>query len=1249
MTTIQATINSLPFESAATRLDIWHEGGGIGHWELELDNITGASQILSANLVASALGINGTVFMAGYVDDVLPNVKDPSAVFSKYVKVTGRNYGRDLANLFLIYKFTAIKFDDLVHNVLLWTDSEITYTSPHTAPVVDADFNKTYLQNGLVDAAKLVDYDFTVKNDKAFQLWALADAPSSGVLLKSVVGATDNNILLIDPETKAGVDIRNYIRVDAGTLNDHWTEGNADDFTVVNCTATNDTSVFVAGASSIKTTILSDAQTYLYLQFFKYSYQYLDFSVNDTTGSIFSAIDDININLRLYLKDDENNEIEIIMASGGFVTAGWRPQFDFSLGPNTQIDNNYSIFVGGWFYLTKTTVFTWKITRIGVAVESPGSGSVNKHFWIDGLKIGGVDVFAIAQDIPGSQVTYGRRMIPLTRTDVKSQLQLQDIADIELIVRKDPVYKLALTCTLQTALLYAGYLVDVLAPDAYIGSGSTPVVYRILSIHHTAAPGEDLCKGHDAITVLELVRHDGGVGADPTRFKLASSPQAAINTRYDSRLRVLEGSFTGSGSIVGGGGGTVDWMNVPYIKVLGNVFFESLTQLECVAPTAYTWAQLEPYLWGFDGEGNWTPDALTLPLGDAKLRFKDITTGYYIELGYITTEMDPSPILFLSQHLLVKKDISCGGMIGSNQGALNLGSGLQAVGDMPQIILGHSEVGYGYKNILEINLASGGLANLKVSRVYVDTLSKVNGDSWNFAELDAYGYLTNVGGVRLFHGGVEKSDIYENKVGNDYIVEISGTGVIIDGSLNVASLASTGQIGIALADGTAPLSIVSTTLVSNLNADRVDGHHSSDFVSLDAYGYLTNCYGIRLFYGGTERSDIYENRIGTSPNYTYVIEISGTGVIIDGSLNVASVSVTGTLAASLLGASLGVAIYDRTTPANVWEWYSEGNLLRAWYGVDKLTLDASGNLTNIGYHMIGSTTKLYNSAAGVLQLQDQNGALATLDVSNLYVDHIMPASGGSLYIQIANGYSMLWQYPLGTTVASLNSSGQLSLTGQLTVTGARTYLNADSEPYALGLRHSSADVVVYLGADATGNLIFSQVSGVQIGKLSTAGTLTIAGNLYICGRYLYDDGTYLRSASAFVCDSSLTVATLVNTTTTGPLYVNANHTLGYNGSSKRYKENIEDLINTEWIYNLRPVAFDWKAEDRKAEGRQMGLIAEEVIEINPQLVWNDKEGLPEGVHTEFLITPMLIEMKKLRAEVDNLRSQIKILKGGVSA
>ncbi|MDR2204277.1 MAG: tail fiber domain-containing protein [Nitrososphaerota archaeon] len=110
----------------------------------------------------------------------------------------------------------------------------------------------------------------------------------------------------------------------------------------------------------------------------------------------------------------------------------------------------------------------------------------------------------------------------------------------------------------------------------------------------------------------------------------------------------------------------------------------------------------------------------------------------------------------------------------------------------------------------------------------------------------------------------------------------------------------------------------------------------------------------------------------------------------------------------------------------------------------------------------------------------------------------------------------------------------------------------------------------------------------------------------------------------------------------GPLYRNSSSgQIGTYSSSERYKDNVKAIDDCSWIYNLRPVSFDWKDKDRaKTDGTQVGLIAEEVHKYCPQFTWCDDEGKLEGVHYEWLGVPLLVELKKLRKEVDELKAKL---------
>jgi endosialidase-like protein len=74
-----------------------------------------------------------------------------------------------------------------------------------------------------------------------------------------------------------------------------------------------------------------------------------------------------------------------------------------------------------------------------------------------------------------------------------------------------------------------------------------------------------------------------------------------------------------------------------------------------------------------------------------------------------------------------------------------------------------------------------------------------------------------------------------------------------------------------------------------------------------------------------------------------------------------------------------------------------------------------------------------------------------------------------------------------------------------------------------------------------------------------------------------------------------------------PVVIDSAGQLGTTSSSRRFKREIKPMDKTsEAILALKPVTFHYKSD--KTGTRQFGLIAEEVAEINPDLVVRDKSG-----------------------------------------
>jgi hypothetical protein len=89
-------------------------------------------------------------------------------------------------------------------------------------------------------------------------------------------------------------------------------------------------------------------------------------------------------------------------------------------------------------------------------------------------------------------------------------------------------------------------------------------------------------------------------------------------------------------------------------------------------------------------------------------------------------------------------------------------------------------------------------------------------------------------------------------------------------------------------------------------------------------------------------------------------------------------------------------------------------------------------------------------------------------------------------------------------------------------------------------------------------------------------------------------------------------------------------------SSITLKENINPLINTlDKILQLNPVTYDRKNGLNKNE---VGLIAEEVNKVIPNIVSKDSEGKLQGINYTRLSVYLIDAIKTLAKEVEQLKN-----------
>src|SRR4029077_2423719 len=95
--------------------------------------------------------------------------------------------------------------------------------------------------------------------------------------------------------------------------------------------------------------------------------------------------------------------------------------------------------------------------------------------------------------------------------------------------------------------------------------------------------------------------------------------------------------------------------------------------------------------------------------------------------------------------------------------------------------------------------------------------------------------------------------------------------------------------------------------------------------------------------------------------------------------------------------------------------------------------------------------------------------------------------------------------------------------------------------------------------------------------------------------------------------------------------------LGHASSSRRYKEDIKPMNDaSEALYRLKPVSYRCKKQLDPSHSTAFGLSAEEVAEVNTNLVARNSQGRPESVHYEMVNAMLLNEFLKEHRKVKEL-------------
>jgi hypothetical protein len=303
------------------------------------------------------------------------------------------------------------------------------------------------------------------------------------------------------------------------------------------------------------------------------------------------------------------------------------------------------------------------------------------------------------------------------------------------------------------------------------------------------------------------------------------------------------------------------------------------------------------------------------------------------------------------------------------------------------------------------------------------------------------------------------------------------------------------------------------------------------------------------------------------------------------------------------------------------------------------------NTANGTFALFSNTTGGGNTATGLQALFSN-----TTGGDNTATGNLALFNNTTGDFNTANGVNALQNNTAGTDNTAIGSGALLSNTvgGQNTATGFEALNNN-----TIGGGNTANGFKALWLNTGDGNT--------AIGDAALLNNTTGGGNTALG----FNAGVNVTTANNVICigtdggnvSGSCYIGNIFGDTSSGGIavFVNSNGRLGTATSSRRFKEEIQPMKQaSEALFALKPVTFRYKKEIDPAGTPQLGLVAEDVEKVNPDLVVRDKAGKPYSVRYDqvnaMLLNEFLKEHRKvatLEATVADLAAELRQVKAQV--
>lgn len=441
-------------------------------------------------------------------------------------------------------------------------------------------------------------------------------------------------------------------------------------------------------------------------------------------------------------------------------------------------------------------------------------------------------------------------------------------------------------------------------------------------------------------------------------------------------------------------------------------------------------------------------------------------------------------------------------------------------------------------------------------------------------------YVTTEGATAWpFYGykaGTQSAWTYLDGGDGDWHVNVDG---------NKLTVTDEGMVGIRTSSPAHPLHVVTT------NTDRAIYAENSASSGTGVRGWASHTTGSNF--------GIYGETASSSGTAVFGIATATLGLTYGGRFTTDS---AGGIGVDAGGGFIGVAGSA---------WSSAGE---TWGGLFQIQGSSGAGVRGLSNSATGTGKGVWGSSAGASGIGVHGTNSSATGTTYGVRGFVSSTTGYAGYFEGGRNY-FEGKVGLGTT----SPANPLSVVGDTDITG-RVSIGITGADARLLVRGTTGEDAFRVRVDGGTKLLVKDNGGVGIG----ANFGTVPAN-----------GLRILGAVGIGIDPTESLHVSGNIRATGSVFASCG-TLTC--SDERYKTNFEPVRRAlEAIRSLRPVRYDWKREQFPDQNfpsdRQLGLIAQEVQKVAPEVVQESSDGYLAVDYGR--LTPLLIEaLKELEAEKD---------------